>query len=114
VDAPTPFGARRDGSVRGHGWWAPLGLLPVRCHTVTSRQRSLRNTARPRRSPARRRRGRPLCPRSASGRPLTAALGVGNALPAIDDAPGGAKSAPPVINHKEKKPWQTPPRSRAT
>jgi hypothetical protein len=28
---------------------------------------------------------------------------VGNALPAIDDAPGGAKSAPPVINHKEKK-----------
>jgi hypothetical protein len=34
---------------------------------------------------------------------LTAALGAGNALPAIDDAPGGAKSAPPVINHKEKK-----------
>jgi hypothetical protein len=57
----------------------------------------------PRRSPARRRRGRPLCPRLASGRPLTAALGAGNALPAIDDAPGGAKSAPPVINHKEKK-----------
>jgi single-strand DNA-binding protein len=34
---------------------------------------------------------------------LTAALGAGNALPAIDDAPGGAKSAPPVINRKEKK-----------
>jgi single-strand DNA-binding protein len=34
---------------------------------------------------------------------LTAGLGAGNALPAIDDAPGGAKSAPPVINHKEKK-----------
>src|SRR5450759_5668982 len=37
---------------------------------------SLRNTARPRRSPALRRRGRPLCPRSASGRPLTAGAGA--------------------------------------
>jgi len=50
------------GPVRPFGWF----------HTVASRQTSLRNTARPRRSPARRRRGRPLCPRSAFGRPLTA------------------------------------------
>ena len=67
---PTPCGARRDELVRGHGWWTPFDPFPVRCHTVASRQRSLRNTARPRRSPARRRRGRPLCPRSASGRPF--------------------------------------------
>ena len=57
--APTPFGARCDGSVRGHGWWAPLDLLPLRCHAIARRQAPLRNTARPRRSPARRRRGRP-------------------------------------------------------
>jgi len=45
--------------------------------TPSSRQSSLRNTAHPRRSPARRRRGRPLCPRSAVGRPLTAGDCVG-------------------------------------
>ena len=48
-------------------------LLPVGSfHTASSRQSSLRNTARPQRSPASRRRARPLCPRSAVGRPLTA------------------------------------------
>jgi len=48
------------------------------CHTAASPPRSFRNTPRPRRSPARRRRGRPLCPRSAGGRPLTAGVCVGN------------------------------------
>jgi hypothetical protein len=38
--------------------------------------------------------------------PLTAGTGVGNRLPAIDDAPGGATSAPPVINHNEREPLQ--------
>jgi hypothetical protein len=40
------------GPARRHGWWTPFEPSPVRCHTGTSRQRSLRNTARPRRSPA--------------------------------------------------------------
>ena len=34
--------------------------------------------------------------------PLTAGSGVGNRLSAIDDGPGGATSAPPAINHKER------------
>jgi len=34
--------------------------------------------------------------------PLTAGSGVGNRLSAINDGPGGATSAPPVINHKER------------
>jgi hypothetical protein len=55
------------------------------CRAVVGRQWSLRNTARSRRSPARRRRGRPLCPRSAHGRPLTAAAGARNRAYANDD-----------------------------
>jgi hypothetical protein len=55
------------------------------CRAVIGHQWSLRKTARPRRSPARRRRGRPLCPRSAHGRPLTAAAGARNRAYANDD-----------------------------
>src|ERR1035437_3975516 len=59
---------------------------------------SFRNTARPRRSPALRRRVRPLCPHSALGRPLTAGSGVGVRLPALDGGSGGARGAPPAID----------------
>ena len=38
---------------------------------------------------------------------MTAGTGVGNPLSAIDDGPGGAKSAPPAINHKEKETMTT-------
>ena len=84
--------------MRGHSWWAPLDLLPLWCHAIARRQAPLRNTARPRRSPARRHRGRPVCPRSAFGRSLTAGSGVGGRLSALDGGPGGARGAPPAIN----------------
>jgi single-strand DNA-binding protein len=38
---------------------------------------------------------------------MTAGIGVGNRLSAIDDGPGGANSAPPAINHKEKETMTT-------
>src|ERR1035437_1990121 len=58
---------------------------------------SFRNTARLRRSPALRRRGRPLYPHSAVGRSLTAGSGVGGRLPVFDGGPGGARGGPPAI-----------------
>src|SRR5450759_3166559 len=90
--------ARGDGDQRGNTFVGPL-LTPSSVGVTPSPplKWSFRNTARPRRSPALRRRGRPLCPHSAVGRPLTAGSGVGGRLPVFDGGPGGARGAPPAI-----------------
>src|ERR1035437_3264387 len=91
--------ARCDGDQRGNTVFGPL-LTPSSVGVTPSPalKGSFRNTARPRRSPALRRRGRPLYPHSAAGRPLTAGAGVGGRLAVFDDGQGGAKSAPPAIH----------------
>ena len=45
------------------------------------------------------------CPRSAVGRPLTAGSGVGGWLPGLDGGPGGARGAPPAIDHMTMNDW---------
>jgi hypothetical protein len=94
---------------RGAAWYQQAQARRRRsalgwCRATIGPQWSLRNTARPRRSPARRRRGRPLCPRSAHGRPLTAAAGARNRAYANDDGKGGAASSPPAINRQRRGP----------